>query len=270
MVFEQFIKERWIERKPRHAFMLGVFYSIIGLVSARLIFPSSLGLMALAFTSLLLVPSLNTLLRHEENVEIREKKLSLRLLFRDHKDIFEIYLFLFLGIFLVYSIMPLVLGPEQTLRFFPSHLNVAGISGMSYAADTFISILTNNLVVMLACLLLSLVYGAGSILFITWNASVWGIIFGYMAKQAALQSGQNPLPFFIMTILPVLPHTITEATSYFSAAIVGGVVSKAVIREKLNSKKFNHVLTDALLLLGLAVVLVIVAAIIETAYITLS
>ena len=83
MVLEQVFKEKWIEKKPRHAFILGVIYSIVGIFSARLIFGSNPGLMTVAFTSILLIPSLNQLLQHEENVEIREKKFHIKQLFND-------------------------------------------------------------------------------------------------------------------------------------------------------------------------------------------
>ena len=52
--------------------------------------------------------------------------------------------------------------------------------------------------------------------------------------------------------------------SYFAAAIVGGILSKAMIREKLFSKRFHHVLTDSLIVMVLAAVLIFVAAYIET------
>jgi branched-subunit amino acid transport protein len=63
--------------------------------------------------------------------------------------------------------------------------------------------------------------------------------------------------------MPILPHMITEALAYISAAIVGGVVSKAVLREKLFSKKFNHIITDALIFLTIGLILVVIAGIIE-------
>lgn len=263
MVFEQLFKERWLEKKPVHAFVLGVLYSIIGLVSARLVFGGDVGLMSVAFTSILLIPSLNQLLQHEENVEIREKKLSLPLLLRDHKDVFQIYIFLFFGIFITYSMAAMILSPAETERFFAPHLVATNLYGSAIAGDAFRSIFINNMLVLMVCFVLSLVYGAGSILFITWNASVWGIFFGYVAKISSLTLNNEPLAYFVLTLLPVLPHMLTEATSYFSASIVGGVVSKAMLRESLGSKKFRHVLTDALILLAIGILLVVAAALLE-------
>jgi uncharacterized membrane protein SpoIIM required for sporulation len=263
MVFEQLFGASWMERKPFHSFILGVIYSIFGLVTASIIFGASTGLMAVAFTSILLIPSLNQLLQDEENVEIREKKYSIKLLFKDHRDIFEIYIFMFFGIFLVFSITSVILPQHALLRLFPAQLTVAGITGKSFSTDFFIGIILNNSIVLIATLVLSLVYGAGSILFITWNASAWGVIFGYFAHVAANDSGANPFMAFISILVPVLPHMITEATSYFSACIAGGVVSKAVLREKIGSEKFNHVISDALILAGVGIILVVVAALIE-------
>lgn len=264
MVFEQIFKATWIERKPSSAFLLGITYSLIGIVSARLIFGASTGLMAVAFTSLLLIPSLNMLLSYEENVEIRERKFNIWQLFKDHRDIFEIYFFLFLGIFLVYAFVGVVLPNTLIIKLFPAQMNVGGITGEAFSSGIFYKLLTNNLMVLFVCLVLSLIYGAGAILFITWNASVWGIIFGYVARESALMQGINPFVSFLAILLPSLPHMVTEAISYFSASIVGGVVSKAALREKVFSKKFRHILTDALILLVIGVVLIVIAAGIES------
>ncbi len=262
MVFEQLFKLKWIERKE-HAFFLGFIYSLIGLISAKLIFPSSIGLMSVAFTSLLLIPSLNLLLRLEENVEIREKKLSLKLLIRDHKDIFKVYTFMFLGIFLAYNLTSF-LFPELTIqKLFAPQLKSAGIYGFAFTDSQLLELLLNNMLVFIVCFILSLVYGAGSLLFLTWNASVWGVAFGFFAKQSISTSGVNPILQFGASFFPFLPHMVTEAVAYISAAIVGGIVSKAVLREKLFSKKFHHIITDALIFLIIGFILVIIAGLIE-------
>jgi len=262
MVFEQLFKVKWIERKE-NAFFLGFVYTIVGLLSAKLIFPASVGLMSVAFTSILLIPSLAMLLKMEENIEIRENKLSIKRLFEDHKDIFKVYIFLFFGILLAYSLMTLFF-PQATIQsLFSTQLKSAGLSGFAISSDILSSIIVNNLIIFVVSFVLSLIYGAGSILFITWNASVWGVVFALFAKQTASITAGNPLTEFAGLILPALPHMTTEAMAYISAAIVGGVVSKAVIREKLFSKKFNHVLTDAMIFLVIGFILVIIAGIIE-------
>ena len=262
MVFEQLFRIKWIERKE-HAFFLGFFYSVVALISARLIFPSNVGMMSIAFASVLLIPSLNILLRMEENAEIRENKLSIMQLFKDHKDIFKVYVFMFLGVFLAYSITALLLPSPAIQSLFSAQLRGAGMSGSALSEKPFEGLIVNNLIVFLVCFFLSLIYGAGSVLFLVWNASVWGAAFGFFVKQASSAAGKNIAIGFAGSILPFLPHMVTEALAYISAAIVGGIVSKAVLREKLFSRKFYHIITDALIFLAIGVALVLAAGFIE-------
>ena len=262
-MFEQIYSPRWLIKNPRYGYLLGLVFAIFGIFSAKLIFGSNPGMMSVAFTSILIMPLLNSILSKTESKEIREKKFSIYLLFKDHGDIFRIYTYIFLGIMTTYAFFTLVWSSTFSIGMFGPQLKVAGFAGGAFQASRFSSILLNNMIVLLVCFLLSFFYGAGSILFISWNASVWGSVFGYLARQSAVTTNANPFLCFITLIIPVLPHLITEAASYFSAAIVGGVVSKAVIKEKWMSRKFQHVLTDAMLFFLMAAVLVVIAAYIE-------
>jgi uncharacterized membrane protein SpoIIM required for sporulation len=262
MVLEQLFKLNWIERKE-HAILIGVIYAIIGIFSAYLIIPSYAGLMSIAFTSILLIPSLNQLLLIEENQEIREKKISLVLLLKDHLDIIKIYLFLFMGIFITYFALSLLLNLDFGSRIFEAQLYLTGVVGHATKNEAFIRILFNNIIVFAVCFILSLIYGAGSILFLTINASTWGAFFGHLLKQAMMNGEGSKITAFFSYILPILPHTVTEALAYIFAAIVGGIVSKATIREKPFSKKFNHIITDAFMMIGLGIIIVIIAGILE-------
>jgi hypothetical protein len=263
MVLEQVFKARWLERRPRYAFLMAFIYSIVGIISAKLIFGANPSLMAVSFASILLIPSLNRLLSDEESIEIRENKFSIKALFKDHKDVFEVYFFLFMGTFAAFALVTLFVPSMSAEYLFSRQLAVGGFVGHAFSATFFKSLLLNNLKVLAVCLVLSFFYGAGAILFITWNASVWGVIFAYVAKSATQISGMNPFVAFAATIAPALPHLITEAAGYFTAAIVGGTVSKAVMRENWGSKSFHHVLTDALIFLALGVGFIILAALFE-------
>ena len=205
MVFEQLFKLAWLEKRS-HSFFLGFIYAIVGIVSARLIFGKYVGLMSIAFTSILLIPSLNTLLRLEENLEVREKKMSLRMLLSDHKDIFKVYIFLFLGIFLAFAIISTLIPQQISETMFAPQLGTTGITGSGIRAQAFTSLIYNNLIVLVVCLILSLIYGAGSLLFLTWNASTWGVVFGYFAHQTAVSQATHPFIGFWLFMVPFLPH----------------------------------------------------------------
>lgn len=263
MALEQLFKITYT-KKHHHAFYLGFFSSLIGLISAMFIFPANVDLMSVAFISILLIPLLTSLIGEEIKIELREKRLSLGLIFKDHKDIFKVYIFAFLGIFVAYSLMSLVFPETVISRLFFAQLNSAGVYGFPITQNPFGKLILNNTLVLLICFVLSLIYGAGSILFLTWNASVWGVVFTFFIVKSYDISGQNPLLDAGKLILPFLPHLITEAIAYISAAIVGGVVSKAVLQKKLlTSNNFRIILDDALVLLSMSFILIIIAAFVE-------
>ena len=56
---------------------------------------------------------------------------------------------------------------------------------------------------------------------------------------------------------------LPELGGYFIAAIAGGVLSKAIIKEKFMSKGFKIILKDSFVLLILAIVVLVMAAVIE-------
>ncbi|MFH1916293.1 MAG: stage II sporulation protein M [Nanoarchaeota archaeon] len=272
MVFEQIFGVRWLEKKPGLTFLLGFIYAELGIISALIIFPEDPSLISIGFISLLILPSLNSLLSLEANQDMREKRFSLKMLFKDHYDILEVYAFLFLGILFAYALFAILLPPGVTARLFHTQLdiyysNVGNAVGQAYAglagcqSCEFWSILFNNIKVILVCFIFSLVYGAGSILFLTWNASVWGTIFGFVTKRTTEVSAN--LLYFGQVMLAVFPHMITEAMSYFLAVFAGGIISKAVIRERFDTKRFNHVVLDGIIMFGLGILLLVLAAYLE-------
>ena len=64
-----------------------------------------------------------------------------------------------------------------------------------------------------------------------------------------------------------LIHGIPEIASYFIVALAGGLISAAVIKHELGTERFWEVLQDSLNLIIIAVVVLIVAALMEV-YIT--
>ena len=56
---------------------------------------------------------------------------------------------------------------------------------------------------------------------------------------------------------------IPEVTGYLLAAIAGGVLSHAFVREKIGGKNFKIVLIDSIVLLIAAILFLIIAAFIE-------
>lgn len=214
-MLEQLFPASWIERKAWFAFVLGVSYTVMGIGSALLLFPKEPGLAAVAFTSLLALPSLNKLLTLETEQAARERKFDLTDPFRNHKDIFSVYIFLFVGVLLVFSIFSIILPNIATNEIFAEQINAIGISGSAIGGGGFKSIFSNNLVVFLFALIASFIYGSGAIFIIIWNASVWGVVFGVIARDAATITNYNPFTYFILAMIVIAPHMITEASGFF-------------------------------------------------------
>ena len=265
MVLERLYSVQWIEQKARYAFIMGVSYSILGIAAALFLFPSNPGMVAIAFTSLLILPSLHKLLSLEAGQAAQEKTFNIWKLFQDHTDIFKIYFFMFLGILLAFAFFSLVWPPLATSRIFTEQASfiMGGATGGAASKGMLGLLLSNNFKVLIIALLASLFYGTGAVFIITWNASVWGVIFGLIAKNSAAAAGTHPTIFFILMIIAVFPHMALEAFSYFLGAISGGILSKAVIREKPFTNRFNQITKDSMMMFILAIIVVIIAAVIE-------
>ena len=271
MVLEHIFPEDWLEHKGRYAFLLGIGYSLIGILIASVLFPGDPALVAVAFTAMLLLPEMYKIFSIEERQESLEQGVSISALWRDDVEVVRIYVFLFLGILLVYSAGTMVLPDFQANSLFREQLEIRygqGFSGSAtggiFSSSLFYDLLSNNFLVLMACFIIALLTGDGAIFLITWNASVWGTIFGLTAKNAALFSGKQALVLFGIIMLVVFPHMILEAISYFLGAISGGVISKDVLLEEFASNRFLEVFGLNLYLLLFALLFLVLGALVET------
>jgi len=267
-MLENILKPNWLEKQPRFAFLIGAVYSIIGIVAALIVFPRSQGIASIAFLSMLLIPSLNSILSIEEIQDTHSKKFSIKKIFQDHSDVLQVYFMLFLGIFLAYALFSIRFPSLLVQGVFDNQLRIIGVSldnvGQAVGGFNFVSIFANNLKIAVIFFVLSLVFGAGSILFLAWNASVWGVVFGYLATNYT-----NAFDTFVGTFLKVMPHMFLEAGAYFFAIIAGGIMSQAVLREKFGSPKFDYVMKDGLVFLAVSLLLLLLGAFAEVYIYTL-
>ncbi len=272
MVLEHIFPEDWLERKGRYAFILGVVYSAIGILLAKILFPGDPALVGVAFTSLLLLPELYKIFSIEERQERIEQKVTMSALWRDDRDIIRIYLYLFVGILLVYSVATILMPQMQTNTLFREQLEIRfgqGFAGNAtlqdfFSPQLFFDLLQNNFLVLIACFIMALLTGDGAILLITWNASVWGAIFGITAKNAGMFSGKSSIFLFAGIMIIVFCHMIIEALSYFLAAISGSVISKDVLLEEFASDRFFEVFGFNLYLLLFGLIALLAGALVET------
>ncbi len=300
MVIEYLINPKLIEKKRLYAFVLGVMYSIMGILFAWLLFPADPSLVAVAFTSILILPAMRKLFSIEEQQDKHIKKFSVKLLWKNHNDILSVYLLLLLGVFLVYSVAAIILPSMSVNGLFRDQLELRltddgrglasdvsnnkydnsalkdslsldsstnTVSSLKFSKGLFLELLTNNLLVLFACLALAFLTGDGAIFLLTWNASLWGTIFGVIARNASIVSHINPFLLLCLVLLIVLPHAFLEMLSYVLGAISGGLMSNDVELEEneLDSERFKgSYWKSVLFILILAIVVVIIGGLVET------
>jgi len=214
-----------------------------------------------------MTPFMVSLNRYEEAKQEREASKEVTPLdelnfLQRYRDILKIYTAFFCGTILSFSIIFMVLQDQTSSLIFQDQINeIKAIRGMVTFTDTFSKIVTNNIGVLFLSFLFSFLFGAGAIFILAWNASVLSIAIGTLARTLG---GVKALP---LALLPFLPHGMLEILAYFIGAIAGGIVSAAITRRK--SHKFLFIVKDGLKLMGVSMVLLIVAAFIESSQLLL-
>ena len=272
MVLERLFKATWLEEKHWHAYIMGMVVSLIGIGLALFVFPDSPGLISLAFISILSLPVLYKLINIEEKLEAKEKKFSLKELWYDNKDFIMIYLFMLFGAEIIFTTFAIVLPGSTLSHIFAEqvsmfgHLGIASINvgAVYFTQGLFFEIFANNLKVFGLCFLLSLLAGNSAILFLMWNISVWGTIFGDLARMAAINTGGNSWFLYLLIFISVLPHGLLEVLAYIMAAIAGAVISRGLEIEGCFSKRMQEILTYNIMLLIVGLVILTIGGTVET------
>lgn len=266
MVFEQLYSTEFLHKKPWYGFVLGVAYTVLSLFIAIIIWPNDPAVIAIGIISLFLMPNLFQLTRSEE---ITEGKLSsFKAFIKETIPHTTVYVTIFFGIFFTFALFAIMLPKLAAGHLFKIQLDI--VSGQAISGGAFFStalfwdLFTWNLQVLGLSFFLSLIAGNGGIVFIAWNASVWGTIFGNLAKTAASVAVANPFVLFLLVIVSVFPHTFLEGLSYMLSAISGTTMSDGLVKEDFFSKKMWTVFKYNLILLLVAVGVLALGMIVET------
>lgn len=271
MVLEDLFESAGLRHRPFRAFIYGSLFTFLAFVMALFFFRDSVSVAMVLITTLLLVPTLTLMLKTEEKIE---SKYGLKHFFHNHKDIFEVYLFGFIGVFLAFVIIGAGLHdrPELYDQVFSFQITFLskdqGVSAESVkmfvdnaykpSIDRAAGIFTHDLLILIICFVLSFFYGATAVFLIILNGSVFASFVLFVVKVLAqnVMQGVQAFAFFLIHLLP-------EVSGFLVAAIAGGVVSKAVMHEKKGSVHFKNVFKDATVLLGIAILLVLVGVVLE-------
>ncbi len=281
-MLEALINPKKAERKPWEMFFIGILYTSVSILLANFLFGGNvvfnkhLSILVITFTVMFSIPFMFYVIKFEEkkDEEIKKEKR----LFKEHGKALTALMFLFLGYLVAFSLAYIILPREQVESNFDSQLQTfcsinmpddiegcvqgsldistrAVVSSFGEGMSHVAAILANNFYVLIFCILFSLLFGAGAIFILAWNASVIAAAIGIYAKNNIFNL---PLGFTRYMI-----HGLPEIGSYFIAALAGGIISVALIRHEFRHEKFWHILEDSIDLIILAFLVLVLAAFIE-------
>lgn len=277
-MLEVLISPRKAEREPWELFFVGAFYASVAILLVNWIFSRDAvlvkysGILTVTFTVMFSIPFMYYMLRYEEKKVTRDR--TMFSLLREHERAIWAFLWLFVGFVVAfafwYHLFPTtqtyraqietfcaINRPEQYDGCLAQFGGAKGVQSTAFAGnkERLFLIFANNIYVLIFTLVFSLVFGAGVIFILAWNASV-------IAAAIAIFTNSE-LAGLPLGLIRYLVHGIPEIAAYFIAALAGGIISVAVIRHQIGSEDFWEILQDSLNLVIISVVVLFIAALME-------
>jgi len=279
-MLESLINPKRAEKGPWKMFFIGLLYASLSLLLVHFIFSGdrvlskSSGILVVLFCVMFSLPFMYYMIKNEETEEEEEVKGGLFGIFRIHGDAVLGFLWLFLGFIVAFSFWYIILqNPDLLNAQIETYCTInqpgsiencvleSSVTGKTISASALdsksrlFSIIGNNFGVMVFTLIFSLIFGAGAIFVLAWNASVISAAIGIFTRH---NIGDIPLG-----LLRYMIHGLPEIAAYFITALAGGIFGVSIVRNKIKNPKFSKILINVMLLLVLAIVILIVAAFIE-------
>ena len=243
--------------------IVSLMAAILGITGAQLLFPQNTDTVAVFITAILLFNTFDRLIAANAD-NIWGKRLTG---LQANRLLALQFLTVFLVIVLTYLAFAYIVGPEETLRLFahqtknfsPDHISASNF------AD-FVSIAKNNLTVLLISLIAALIFlKRGASLILTWNAVLWGVVFGLVIRLApVIATTTSTLKFAAIFILGVLPHLALELAGYILISMAGIFFIKGITKYTLASAEFRQVMFAVVKISIVAITLVILGALAES------
>ena len=263
-----------LEKGSWKMFFIGIIYASLSLLLVKWFFARDAvlsqysGLMVVTFCVMFSIPFMYFIIREEEEED--EEVFGLLSVWRIHKDAIYAFLWLFFGFIIAFAFWYIVL---QDSTLFNAQIetycminNPGSINGCvsQYAFShtgaavkelRLLSIIENNVYVMIFTLIFSLIFGAGAIFVLAWNASV-------ISAAISIFAG-NKVSEIPLGISRYMIHGFPEIAAYFITALAGGIFGVGVIRNGFGGKRFLHVVENVAILLFISLIIIVLAAFVE-------
>jgi uncharacterized membrane protein SpoIIM required for sporulation len=277
-MLESMINPKRAEKGPWKMFFIGLLYASLSLLLVHFLFREDSvlskfsGLIVVLFCVMFSLPFMYFIIKNEERED--EEVKGFWGVWKTHSDAIYAFMWLFLGFIIAFTFWYIVLQNQSLLNAqietycsinSPGDIDncIAKYSFtskvISASASTngarFLSIVGNNFGVMIFTLIFSLIFGAGAIFVLAWNASVISAAIGIFTRYNITEIPLGLLRYMI--------HGFPEIAAYFITALAGGMFGVGIIRHGVINKKFPRVMMNVIIMLIIAIVILIIAGLIE-------
>ena len=275
MVLENLLTPFQAEQTPWKTAFLGFVYATVAAFLAYLVFKSNASMTMVFLVTMAALPLMYQLTQVEEEKDLEGYGESW--LLKEHGKALKSMMWLFVGMtvaFMVwYSFLPSGMASAlfDAQRDTITSINGAATGDLAADIGRFTRIFLNNVRVVVFSILFSFLYGAGAIFVLSWNASVIGTAMGTIVKSgldriadltgiAAIGGHAQILGY---ALLRYAIHGVPEILAYFVAGLAGGIISIAIVRHDMGTRKFEHVLLDSADLILISLLITFLAGILE-------
>jgi uncharacterized membrane protein SpoIIM required for sporulation len=214
-----------------------------------------------------------TLMEEEKDLEGYQESWLLK----EHGKAISAYMWLFVGMTVAFMLWYSVLPSDMSDGLFTAQkdtinaLNGRATGFLSVDIGLFNKIFLNNVRVLVFCVLFSFLYGAGALFILAWNASIIGAAMGNIirsnvstvADAIGMTAAAGHFQIVSYALLRYALHGVPEIAAYFVAGLAGGIISIAIIKHDMGTRKFEHVILDTADLLLIALLLTFIAGVLE-------
>ncbi|MCX6767383.1 MAG: hypothetical protein NTY90_01470 [Candidatus Micrarchaeota archaeon] len=281
MVLESIVSPESAQRNPLSIIFLSFIFVTVAVFATLYLSAGNLGGAGMLLVALVALPSLPMMLRFFEFqvFETSEKTVLGSHTLARHLPLIVVMLAYFAGLVAGFVFWYFTLPSQESSQLFAIQLNEinainAQFSGYainaasSLATDAvaaFETIFLHNMQVLVLVVVLSILYGAGSVFILSWNASVIAVFIGGVAKQFVLHApGESILTGIGIGAMGLVPHGTFELLSYSAGALAGGILSSSLIKKTYLKPGFVIIVNDIAKLTAWAVIFLAIGALLES------
>ncbi|MBI2449871.1 stage II sporulation protein M [Candidatus Pacearchaeota archaeon] len=276
-MLEMLLSPKKAERHPWMMFIVGVFYAALAFGLVNFIFGDDLvlasysGILLVTFTVMFTMPFIYYVIKREEEKDLKDTG-SLKMLLGHHR-IFQALIWMFIGFLVAFSLGYVLFPQTQSFKAqietfcsinrpgsFDQCVTQYGVRPPKQTAavagkERLFIIFSNNIYVLIFTLVFSLIFGAGAVFVLAWNATVIAAAIGIFSRESVIN-----IP---IGLARYMTHGIIEIGAYFVGAVAGGIISIAIIKHEINSQRFWNIMQDSFNLIIIAILLLAVGAFVE-------